>query len=372
MVKPKPIKNVPMESALLGVLFVLQHLELFKKIDSGTKLGRPYVYSNFTMLCCFVVMLWMRLGSVNALYSWLSHDYTLNAKVRNACGLQTLPDRRTFDRRFASLPFEDLIADMGHQFVIRGLVNAVVVAIDSTIMRAWRGYVHHKKDKEAGRVPRPGIDTEASWTRKLKGFFYGYKLHVITSADPKMAVPLAACTAPANEPDNKFALPLFKRLCLSVVKTLLGDQGYRDGKLFLDVCEVLDEARGGHNGSGGGSLMTWAKEGAGEPAAEARSGGLKKDGTPSRKEMQRNAMKKSDKRFATREGKATYSLRKESVEPAQGRLKDTFNLHTLPVRGAKAVNTRVLGCVFVYQAGVLYKCVSDLENPLRINEVLVS
>ena len=83
-------------------------------------------------------------------------------------------------------------------------------------------------------------------------------------------------------------------------------------------------------------------------------------------------MEKSDKRFATREGKETYDLRKESVEPAQGRLKDTFNLDPLPVRGARAVNTYVLGFVFVYQAAIFYKCVRKLENPLRIKELLVS
>lgn len=42
-------------------------------------------------------------------------------------------------------------------------------------------------------------------------------------------------------------------------------------------------------------------------------------------------MEKSDKRFSTREGKETYNLRKASVEPAQGRLKELFGLNTLPV-----------------------------------------
>lgn len=369
MTQPPPIKNVPMESALLGVLFILCKLELFKKIDAKTKLGRPYTYSNITMLCCFVVMLWMRLGSVNALYAWLSKDYRLNTRVREACGLKTLPDRRTFDRRFASLPFADLISGMGHQFVLRKLVSVVVVAIDSTIMRAWKGYVHHKKDKAAGRVPRPGIDTEASWTRKLKGFFYGYKLHVITSADPKMAVPLEARTAPANKSDNNFLIEMFRRLPLKFVKTILGDQGYRDGKLFLEVCEAISGECGGSGGEG--SLMTWVKDG-GAPTAAAHGRGQKKDGSPTKAELRRRAMEASDKRFSTRKGKEIYDLRKESVEPAQGRLKDTFHLDPLPVRGARAVNTYVLGCVFVYQVAIFYKCICKLDNPLRIREILVS
>ena len=370
MAKPKPIKDVPLDSALVGVLFILNKLDLFKKIDAEKKRGRPCVYSNVTMLCCFVVMLWMGLGSVNSLHKWLSHDeFTLNRRVRELCGLKDLPDRRTFDRRFQKIQFEDLIASMGHQFVARGFINVVVVAIDSTIMRAWRGYVHHIKDKKAGRVPRPGIDTEASWTRKLKGFFYGYKLHVIVSAIPKMAVPLAACTAPANMADNRFVMDMFRRLPLEFVKTLLGDQGYRDGKLFLEICELLDEI---HDTIGKGSLMTWVKEGAGKSAAGARKKGRKKDGSLTVEEKRRRAMEKSDKRFSTREGKETYDLRKVSVEPAQGRLKELYGLDPLPVRGQKAVNTYVLGCVFVYQAAIIYKCVRKLENPLQIKGYLRS
>lgn len=255
---------------------------------------------------------------------------------------------------------------MGHQFVLRKMVSAMVVAIDGTIMRAWKGHVHHKKDKEAGRVPRPGIDTEAAWTRKLKGFFYGYKLHTITIVDPKMAVPLAARTAPANKADNGFLMKMLKGLPLKAVRTILGDQAYRDRKLFLEVCEMLRRKYGG-----GGSLMTWVKDG-GAPAAAARGRGLKKDGSPTKAELRRRAMEASDKRFATRKGKETYDLRMESVEPAQGRLKDTFGLDPLPVRGARAVNTYVLGCVFVYQAAVFYKCICKLDNPLKIREVLVS
>ena len=367
MARPKPINDVPMKSALLGVLYILQRLDLFREIDAKKKRGRPYVYSNFTMLCCFVVMLWMRLGSVNALYSWLSNEYDLNTEVRKACGLKAMPDRRTFDRRFASLPFEDLISGMGHQFVLRKFVSAVVVAIDSTILRAWRGHVHHKKDKEAGRVPRPGIDTEAAWTRNVKGFFYGYKLHIVTSAQPKMTVPLAASTAPANKADNNSAMELIERLPLKDVDTVLGDRAYHDGKLFLGVCDLISKATGG---SRSGSLMTWAKKG--DRKAAAGKQGLKRDGTPTKAELRRREMDKSDRRFATAEGKETYDLRKESVEPAQGRLKATFNLDPLPVRGAKAVNTYVLGCVFVYQVAIFYKCVCKLKDPLKIKEVLVS
>ena len=370
MARPKPIRNVPTDSALLGVLFILNKLDLFKKIDAETKRGRPCVYSNMTMLCCFVVMLWMGLGSVNSLHKWLSHDeFTLNRKVREMCGLTNLPDRRTFDRRFPKIQFEDLIAGMGHQFVARGLIEVVVVAIDSTVMRAWRGYVHHVKDKKAGRVPRPGIDTEASWTRKLKGFFYGYKLHVIVSALPKMAVPLAACAAPANMSDNRFAMDMFRRLPLEFVKTILADQGYRDGKLFLEICELVDRIR---DTVGEGSLMTWVKEGAAKSAAGARGKGQKKDGSPTVAEKRRRAMEKSDKRFATREGKKTYDLRKVSVEPMQGRLKDLFGLDPLPVRGETAVRTYVLGCVFVYQIAIFYKCVRKLSYPLQIKSYLHS
>ena len=61
--------------------------------------GRPYVYSPTVILRCFIVRLWFRLDSNNALHEFLELDYPYNKKIMKRCGLTQIPDRRTFDRR---------------------------------------------------------------------------------------------------------------------------------------------------------------------------------------------------------------------------------------------------------------------------------
>ena len=68
--------------------------------------GRPYVYPPTVILrCFFVVRIWLRLDSNRALHGFLAMDYyPYNRKVLlKACGLTSLPDRRTFDRRLSTI-----------------------------------------------------------------------------------------------------------------------------------------------------------------------------------------------------------------------------------------------------------------------------
>lgn len=44
MARPKPIKNLTMNSALIGALFIPKKLGRFKKIVAGTMRGRPLAY----------------------------------------------------------------------------------------------------------------------------------------------------------------------------------------------------------------------------------------------------------------------------------------------------------------------------------------
>ena len=108
--------------------------------------GRPYVYSPTVMLRCFVVRIWMRIPSNNVLHSFflLSTENSYNARTMVACGLDRVPDRRTFDRRLRNIASadgsdEDLrprIDAMGHLFVEERLVDPYIVAVDSTLLRA--------------------------------------------------------------------------------------------------------------------------------------------------------------------------------------------------------------------------------------------
>jgi hypothetical protein len=125
------------------------------------KRGRPYVYSPTVILRCFIVRIWFRLDSNNALHTFLDMDCQYNRKLALACGLVSIPCRRTFDRRLKviSMDIKERISIMGYLFVVEGLVDLSITAIDSTLLKA-KGSVWHKSSMEKGVVPCPaGIDT---------------------------------------------------------------------------------------------------------------------------------------------------------------------------------------------------------------------
>ena len=84
-----------------------------------------------------------------------------------ACGLSLsyLPSRRTFDRRLKTISTDiiERISAIGRLFVSDDLVKPYVIAIDSTLIKAYKGKVWHSSSMKTGIVPRSGIDTEAKW-----------------------------------------------------------------------------------------------------------------------------------------------------------------------------------------------------------------
>jgi hypothetical protein len=114
------------------------------------KRGRPYVYSPTIILRCFIVRLWFRLDSNNALYIFLNTDCQYNHKLALACGLLSIPSRRTFDRRLKTMStdIKQRISTMGYLFAAEGIVmvdddHSIATAVDSTLMKA-KGSIWHK------------------------------------------------------------------------------------------------------------------------------------------------------------------------------------------------------------------------------------
>ena len=94
----------------------------------------------------FIVRIWLRLDSNRVLHDFRAMDcYPYNRKVLKACGLTSLPDRRTFDRRLStiSVDIKERISTMGNLFVNERLVDPYIVAIDSTLLRA-KGHLWHR------------------------------------------------------------------------------------------------------------------------------------------------------------------------------------------------------------------------------------
>ncbi len=177
-------------------------------------------------------------------------DYQYNHKLALACGLITIPSRRTFDRRLKTIStdIKERISTMGYLFVTEGLVDLSITAIDSTLLKA-KGSVWHKSSMKKGVVPRSGIDTDARWGySRTKGWIFGYKLHLTTSTASttgKIIVPLTADITTANVPDNKMYIPLTSSssspsvFSLPSLRYMVADPGYDDKNLYKYSKRVL-------------------------------------------------------------------------------------------------------------------------------------
>jgi hypothetical protein len=120
-------------------------------------------------------------------------DCQYNHKLAIACGLVTIPSRRTFIRRLKTVSdyIIERISTMGNLFVLHDMVNPYILVIDSTLLRS-KCKVWHSSSMEKGIVPCPGIDTDARWGfSHIRGWIFGYKLH-LTCTTGKIILPLTA------------------------------------------------------------------------------------------------------------------------------------------------------------------------------------
>jgi hypothetical protein len=323
-------------SFLIGILCLIGLIP-WPTIPSK-KVGRPFVYSPLVVLRCFVVRIWMRIPSNNALHAFLSVDNPYNRRIMRECGLSSsLPDRRTFDRRFRriSSDVKSRIDSMGRLFVDGKLIDPYVVCVDSTMLRAKNGLVWHKKQREEGVVPYSGIDTEARWGRsRTKGWVYGYKLHLSCSTG-SLIVPLSAELTTANVQDNL----VYSRITSSLrgVRYVDGDEGYDDGRLY----ELSKEM--------GFDLVC--------PISRYEST------PPARLELIHF--------YESDLGQLVYSWRMRSIEPLIGQIRDVFGIDPLPVRGFERASSLVLLSVLLFQVTVYYNHVTR-RRPRLLKHMLGS
>jgi IS5 family transposase len=330
--KREILSKIQTESFLIGILHLIGLLFLYNGADK--KRGRPYVYPTGTMLRCFVVRIWLRIPSNNCLHHYFSIKISYNRKVMRACGLDTLPDRRTFDRRFKTIPIRDAIAMMGTRFVTEKIVDASIVSVDSSMIRARNGHVWHRKQMIQGTIPRSGIDTDARWGFSgTKGWLFGYKLHMSCTTGP-LVVPLSACVTPANIPDNQMYQDLTGHL--PGMQYVVADAGYDDHNLY-------DYSR-----QRGARLVC--------PVRRYRHTKGERLGLISF--------------YKSIKGQKIYSARSVSIEPLFCTVKDTFGISRSPVIGFDNVSSYILMCVFVYQVTVYWNCIIGSDNPRCIKRML--
>ena len=303
--------------------------------------GRPYVYSPTVILRCFVVRIWLRLDSNRSLHDYLAMDYPYNRRVLRVCGLTSLPDRRTFDRRLStiSVDIKERISTMGNLFVKERLVDPYIVTIDSTLLRA-KGHLWHKSSIIKGVVPRSGIDTDARWGfSHTKGWIFGYKLH-ITASTGSLIIPLSADFTQADIQDNQIYPAITCSSSLPQgVRYMAADSGYDDHKLYS-----LSTDRGFE-------LVC--------PVSEIYN-------NTSSDRLQLIEFYESEL------GQIIYSWRGISVEPLIEHIKDVFKIDPLPIRGYQKAAGMILLSVLLYQITIYYNCKTRKEHPKAIKHMLGS
>jgi Transposase DDE domain len=310
------------------------------------KRGRPYVYFPTIILRCFIVRIWFRIDSNNALHIFLNINCQYNHKLALACGLVSIPSRRTFDRRLKTIStnVKQIISTMGYLFVAEELVDLSITSIDSTLIKA-KGSVWHKSSMEKGVVPSSGIDTDARWGYShTKGWVFGYKLHLTTSTAStagKIIVPLTADVTTANVPDNKMYVPLTSSssmvFSLSSLRYMVADPGYDAKELYEYSKKVL-----------GIDLVC--------PVERYES--------TSKERLELVCF------YQSVLGQTIYSHRRISIEPLIEHIKSVFRIDPLAVRGFHVVSAIVLLSVLLYQLMVYYNCKTEKINPKTIKYML--
>lgn len=134
-------------SILISILHLIGLIEWSCNSIRPCHRGRPYVYSPTTILRCFIVRIWFRLDSNRSLHHFLCSDLPHKRRIMKACGLSLshLPSRRTFDRRLKtiSIDIKRRISVIGNLFVLENLVNPYILAIDSALIKSYKGKMWH-------------------------------------------------------------------------------------------------------------------------------------------------------------------------------------------------------------------------------------
>jgi transposase len=270
-------------------------------------LQAPQIYSDRSILKLF---LYAQLRKITS-FKLLAKITLEKPDLQPLCNLKTAPHRTTISRRFKTLPepLALILDQLTNKAQEQELIDLSITSTDSTLMKA-NGNLWHKKNMITNELPACGnIDTDAHWGKSgCKGWTFGYALFSLVACGPLGIVwPLESVLYPANAKDT----PVFKKDLLthlpSQTQLLMADSGFDDQHL-ANCCNRRKI-----------TLVT--------PISNVGK-------TSPKKRLARAAL------FATPDVREAFVLRKTSVEPFQGQIKDVFGLERLPMKGL--LNVRAL------------------------------
>jgi len=161
-----------------------------------------------------------------------------NRKMAKACGFKRkTPSHGLFTQfrhRLGKDGYEKVFSMILKQLLKRRTVKGEVVAVDSTVVKA---YSQRDLENRSGKS-----DCDARVGRGRRGFLLGYKVH--TACCVSSELPLAFTVEPCNMNEKLFIKPLLekvKRLTISF-ETVLADAQYDSAKVRNAVREYDAEA----------------------------------------------------------------------------------------------------------------------------------
>jgi transposase len=305
---------IPTTLTISKFLNQLDNLEL-------PSLEAPQKYSDRSILKLF---LYAQIHKITS-FKLLAKMTLEKPDLQQLCNLKTAPHRTTISRRFKTLPepLALILDQLTNKAQEQELIDLSIISTDSTLMKA-NGNLWHQKNMITNELPACGnIDTDAHWGKSgCKGWTFGYALFSLVACGPLGIVwPLESVLYPANAKDT----PVFKKDLLthlpSQTQLLLADSGFDDQHL-ANACDRRKV-----------TLVT--------PILNLGKSSPKK-------RLARAAL------FATPDVREAFVLRKTSVEPFQGQVKDVFGLERLPMKGLLNVRALSILAVVTYCLLVLF------------------
>jgi hypothetical protein len=291
------------------------------RLKVRSRRGHPYIYPTTLIIrCYFLILLHPRLRQHAKLHAFLAG----HRLARSLVGLEQVPHRTTFSRRFKTLEQElqGRIWAMGLAFILYGLVEVHVLMADGTLHQA-AGPSWPAKYKDQGILPKSlrHVDRNAGWGRSpYHGWVWGYRSLPVVALTPDLEpIPLLMLAVPADRQENILLAQQLPWLPPEATALLL-DSAYED--------EALVQAW--HRSDEEGFLIRWMvidpKHRRGEPSAWRQ-----------RLQVWRH-LEEAD----------LYSLRYQLMEPFFAHWKEAFSLKQLPLQGRDAP-VYLLLAMYAYQ-----------------------
>jgi hypothetical protein len=273
--------------------------------------------------------------------------------IADEAGWDDFPSRSTFFRRYrrAHRLFRAAIKLQGEKAVAEGVADPQVVAVDKSLVAA-RGPLWHKRDRQAGRIPKRlhGVDQESTWGySQHDGWVQGYSFEVLVCATADSTVfPLLASADTASVKETQTFGEKIDDLP-EETDQVLADSGYDSNDLAERIEYDEEDRRTGRR-----FLCPENRRGSKcDPQAAS----------PTPRDEQHRRRLQRRKFLKSRRGKRFYARRGQTVEPFNEWFKGLFELdQRVWHRGLNNNRTQMLAAIFAYQLLVRYNHRRGNEN----------